>query len=125
MEVREIMSKAVVTDDKATLRDAARIMSDKNIGSLIVVVNNVIKGILTERDVMKNINKLDNKITSIMSKRVITIDAYSDVQEAVKIMTERRIKRIPVLKDKKLVGLISMTDLIAYSDVEESDFFLN
>ena len=68
MNVLEIMSKAVVVDDHISVRDAAKIMSDKNIGSLIVVKDNKIIGIVTERDVLKNIPKLSEKISFIMTK---------------------------------------------------------
>lgn len=125
MDVSEVMSKVVVIDDKVYVRDAVRIMSDKNIGSLIVISDGSIKGIITERDVLKNINKVNNKLSSIMSKRVITIEADADVKDAVKLMVQNKIKRIPVLDKGKLVGLVSVTDLIAYAEVDSDEFIFN
>lgn len=126
MEVGEIMSKAIIVDDKISVRDAAKIMSDKNIGSLIVVNSGMIKGIITERDVLKNLDKINNKITNVMTRKVLTIDVKSKVNEAVKIMKDNRIKRLPVLRGEKLIGLVSMTDIIAYtSEVDEEDFIIN
>ena len=126
MKVSEIMRKAVVVDSNIKVKEAAKIMSEKGIGSLIIFKDNKIKGILTERDVIKNISKSDSNIEKIMSKNVITIKFDSDVEEAVKLLKNNDIKRLPVVKDKKLVGIITITDIIANKSLEiEDDFFIN
>jgi len=68
MKVKEIMNKAVVVDHNISVREAAKIMSDRNIGSLIILKSSKIIGIITERDIMKNISSLSKGISSIMSK---------------------------------------------------------
>lgn len=122
MKISQIMSKAIVIDDNTSVKEAAKIMSDKNIGSLIIVKDNKIAGIVTERDVLKNISKLNSKVSAIMSKNVITIEKEGNIEEAAEIMAEKKIKKLPVIEDKKLVGLISATDIIAHSKNLNEDF---
>jgi CBS domain-containing protein len=125
MKILEIMSKAVIIDDTINLRQAAKIMSDKNIGSLIIVKSNKIKGILTERDIMKNINKLSSKVSAVMSKNVITISSNDEIENASELMGKNKIKRLPVMDDNKLAGIISITDLIAHSRNLNQDFLFD
>ncbi|MEA3329680.1 MAG: CBS domain-containing protein [Nanoarchaeota archaeon] len=128
MKISAIMRKAIVIDDHIKVRDAAKIMSKKDIGSLIVVKGNSIKGIITERDIMRNLSKLDLQISKVMTKDVKTIDSEDDVENASNIMVAEKIKKLPVLGDKKLVGVITMTDLLAHSSKFsefQEDFLIN
>ncbi|HLC74183.1 MAG TPA: CBS domain-containing protein [Candidatus Nanoarchaeia archaeon] len=128
MKVSQIMRKAVITDDTVSVKQAAKMMSSKGIGSLIIVKDNKIIGIVTEKDIVKNLDKIDFKLSSIMSKRVITIPQDAEVEKAAEIMKNNRIKRIPVMKDGKLVGLLSITDVIGHTGnehIDDGDFFLN
>lgn len=125
MKVSEIMNKAIVIDDKVSVREAAKIMSGKGIGSMIIVNGGDIKGILTERDILKNLDKINSKITSVMSRKVVCIDINEDVEDAVKKMANFGVKRLPVLRDKKLVGLISMTDIISRISDFDEEFMIN
>lgn len=123
MKVSKIMSKAVIIDDTISIKQAAKIMSDKNIGSLIIVKNNKINGIITERDILKNLSKLNSKVNSIMSKNVVIIDKDSNIEQAADVMADKKIKRLPVVEDNKLIGLISATDIIAHAKDFNEDFF--
>jgi CBS domain-containing protein len=125
MLIKEIMNKAVAIEQDISLKQAAKIMSDKNIGSLVVVKGKNISGILTEKDILKNISDLDKKIHSAMSKNVITINENVDIDEAAMLMSKNKIKRLPVLdhENGKLIGIITSTDLVAHSE-EISDEFL-
>ncbi len=125
MKVEEVMNKAVAVDHNITLKDAAKLMSDKNIGSLIAVKGDKILGILTERDIMNNISNLGAKISTVMARKVITIDREEDIDEAALLMTKNKIRRLPVVdNDKRLVGIITSTDLIAHSeDISEEFLF--
>ena len=82
MIIKEIMNKAIVVDHDISLKEAAKIMSDKNIGSLVVIKGENIYGIVTEHDIMTNANNLNKKISSIMSKNVLTINENEDIDEA-------------------------------------------
>ncbi len=125
MKINKVMNKAIVVEPGIKVRQAARIMSQKRIGSLIVMRKDKIVGIITERDVMKNVNKLDSKIDSIMSKNVICVDEGESIDNAAVLMSKYKIKRLPVLKDKKLVGIMTATDVIANSDSLNEDFFFD
>jgi CBS domain-containing protein len=128
MKVSEVMRKAVVIDENIKVKDAAKIMSLKKIGSLIVVKNDKIVGIITERDVMRNISNLKLKVKEVMSQKVITIDSEEEIEIAGKSFAENRIKRIPVMKNQKLVGIITITDAIGHLKNVSSlgeDFLIN
>jgi len=125
MRVDEVMNKAIVIDHDTSVKQAAKIMSGRNIGSLIVLKKNKITGILTERDVMKNISFLGKRITRVMSKSVVTVDHGESIDNAALVMTEKKIKRLPVLDNGKLVGIITATDIVANSDVLNEDFLFD
>jgi CBS domain-containing protein len=122
MKVNEVMNKAIAIDSDLSLKKVAKIMSDRNIGSLIVLSKDKIKGIVTERDIMKNISNINKKVSSIMSKSVITINHNETLDNAALIMAEHDIKRLPVTDGEKLVGIITATDIVANSDVLNEDF---
>ncbi len=126
MEVSQIMRKAMVIEDKITVKEAAMIMSKNDTGSLIIVQDNKIKGIITERDILKNISELGSSVSRIMNKRVVTISPNASVEDAKKIMLSNKIKKIPVVNGKKLVGIITITDVLAHAEgAEEDDFLFN
>jgi len=125
MKVKDIMNQAIAVDFDISLKEASNIMARKKIGSLIVMKDSKIAGIITESDVTSNTPALSKKVSEIMSKNVVTIDEEEDIDNAASIMAKNKIKRVPVLsKDKKLAGIITATDLIAHSDELNEDFFL-
>ena len=124
MKVKEVMNKAVVIDHDMSLKEAAVIMSNRNIGSLIVLKNNKIAGIITEKDIMSNISSLSKSVSSAMNKNVVTIEKNESLDNAAFLMTEKKIKRLPVTDKESLVGIITATDIIANSDILNEAFFL-
>jgi len=118
--VRDIMTKDIVTiDEGETALEAARIMSQKGISSLIVVKDEVPKGIITERDFIKKIcaKQLEIsqvKITSIMSRIRTVADPDTPIEVAVQRMANRGIRRLPIMQEGKVVGIITVTDLAIY-----------
>jgi CBS domain-containing protein len=115
MLVKAVMNKPVTAKDEISVRQAAKIMSNRGIGSLIIVKDKKIVGIITERDIMRNVAKLEGKVTGVMSKSVKTIGPDEDVNAAADTMSRYKIKRLPVVSDKKLVGIITATDVLAHS----------
>ena len=124
MKVKDIMNKAIVVDFDMPLKAAAKIMSQKNIGSLIVIKNKEIAGIITEKDITKNASNLDKKVSGVMSRNIITIEQDEDIDNAAILMTKNKVKHLPVMKDEELVGIISATDLIENSDELNEDFLI-
>jgi len=121
MKVKEIMNKAVVIDSDITIKKAAEIMSKMGIGSLVLLQKRRIKGIITERDIIKNVSSLNKKISSVMTKKIISITTDETLDQATNIMTSNKIKRLLVVDNRKLVGIITATDIIANSDVLNED----
>jgi len=116
MLVRNVMNRNVVTAKPDTpIKEAAAIMSKNRIGSLIVTDNDKIVGIVTERNIMDIIAEgiETNQITlaDIMKKDVITIDPSKTIEDAVDIMVENKIKKLPVVDGDKLIGIITASDI--------------
>ena len=118
MEVRDIMSTDVTTiSSHNTVLSAAKVMSENKISCLVVVDDNNVTGILTETDMLTPIaaQKTDFStilVADIMSSPVQTVQDELSVFEAGRIMEAESIKKLPVLKKNRLVGIITQTDLI-------------
>jgi len=125
MKVKDIMNKVVATENNISLREAAKIMSDKNIGSLVVLKDDNILGIITERDIVDNASSLEKKVTSVIKGKIITIDSDQSLDTAAIIMSKNKIKRLPVISKEKLVGIITATDLLANSEEIDADFLFD
>jgi len=125
MKIKDVMNKAIVIDHNISLKEAAKIMSDKNIGSLIAIKKGKVFGILTEHDVVSNILNLDRKVSSIMARKVMTIDQEEDINEAATFMAKNKIKRLPVVGKGELIGVITATDIIAHSEDISDDFLFD
>jgi len=119
MIVKQAMTKQVlVTNPNATVRDAAKVMSQHRVGCLVVMEDKKLVGIITELDIVSKVvaGDLDPKITTVqdvMTKQVHTIRSDQTLEEASHIMIEHKIKKLPVLEKDKLVGIITATDLIS------------
>ena len=115
LSVKDLMTKDITTIDlDKTVFDAAKLMSEKMLGCLVVMDGEGPVGIVTERDfVRKVVTKklpLDVEISEIMSKPLISIDPDSSIREAAKVMLKNKIRRLPVVKENKLVGIIVVSD---------------
>ena len=115
--VKDVMISDLTTLDVSTsIRDAAKLMDEKNIGCIIVIKNQLPVGILTERDFIKRIaakNKpLTASIEEVMSSPLIEIDPEETVWEAAQIMKVNNIHKLPVKKDNQIIGIVTTSDLI-------------
>jgi len=123
MLIKEIMKRPFVVEKDISLKEAAKIMKDRKIGSLIFVSDSKVKGIVTEGDLTRSFGKHE-RISQVMKPKVLTIEADETVDRAVEIMKENKIKRLPVLDHGKLVGIITSTEIIAnFEDLEEEFIF--
>ncbi|MBC7127496.1 MAG: CBS domain-containing protein [Candidatus Methanosuratincola petrocarbonis] len=117
-KVKELMTKDVVTINKEkTIVEAAQIIGDKGVGSLVITDNGNIVGVLTERDMItkciaKGCDPSKTKVSEIMSSPVVAIDPEADIIDAAKLMVSKMIRRLPVLDGGKLVGIITTYDLV-------------
>lgn len=118
--VRDIMTKDIVTiDEGETALEAARIMSQRGISSLIVVKDGVPKGIITERDFVKKVcakqlEASEIKIGTLMSRIRTVADPDTPIQVAVQRMANQGIRRLPIIQEGKVVGIVTVTDLARY-----------
>ena len=125
MKVKDLMGQPSIIEKDVNLVEAAKLMSSKGIGSLIFVLKNKAKGILTEGDLVKNFGK-HKKISGVMSKNMLSITPEETIDSALQIMNENKIKRLPVIDEKKrLVGIISIMHIASCVDKLEGEFILN
>jgi len=116
--VVEIMTQSPVTiRADATAKDAADLMRDREIGSLVVVETGKPMGIVTERDIVTKIAAPDKQpsrvlVRDIMTSPVVVVHPHEEVAEAAKLMSQRKIRRLPVVQEGKLVGMITENDII-------------
>jgi len=118
MIVRNVMQRKVVTaNPEVNLRQASKVMVDFHIGSLVILDKNQLVGMLTSSDILKSIaGGADPESTlagDVMSKKVVTIDPDKTIEDAVSLMLKNRIKKLPVTEGKKLVGIITTSDIIS------------
>ena len=117
LRAKDIMTKEVVTiEANKTVFEAAELISNRGIGCLIVVIKAFPVGIITERDIVRRIvakhSSLDSKVTEVMTKTLITVAPDTSLREAARVMSGNKIRRLPVLKDNKLVGIIVASDFV-------------
>lgn len=127
MAIREIMTRPVITaTSDLDVLTAARRMGSANVGSLIIVSDDKPVGILTERDLVKKIvaRALDPrsiKVGEVMNTPLVTISPDASLREAATLMIKNKVKRLPVISDEKLVGIITDTDLVSGSSLGLED----
>lgn len=111
--IEKIMSKNLIVLNDSNLEDIAKAMKRYDVGMVIINENNKIKGIITDRDIVTKIlaNK-DNKIKEYLTTNLVSIDINSDINEAIDLMKKHKIKRLLVKKNNKLVGVLSLSDLL-------------
>jgi CBS domain-containing protein len=118
--VRDIMNKHVVTISKdKTCLDAAKLLQEKDISFLVVTEGQNPVGILTEADFVRKMIPKDKiassiKISEIMSPKFRWVEPTTTIEDAVQKMQNNKIRRLVVLENEKLVGVITQTDLAAY-----------
>jgi CBS domain-containing protein len=101
----------------ATVLDALKLLAEKQIGSLVVMHGNKLAGIFSERDFARKVGITGRlpeavKVYEVMSENVTTVNPRQSVQECMELMTERRIRHLPVIEDGQLVGLVSIGDIV-------------
>jgi CBS domain-containing protein len=116
--VTKLSKRSCITiKENETLQKAALVLKDNNIGALPVVdKDNKLVGILSERDIARNIfdenfNK-NQKISNIMSTNVVTCTVDSSAFDLLKIMSDQKIRHIPIVDNNKLLGIISIGDVV-------------
>ena len=108
--------------------NALELMYDKNISAVLIIENDKPAGIFTERDyarkvVLKGKSSKETRIHEIMTKDLITVTPGNTIEEAMKIMTTKHIRHLPVMEESKLLGVISIGDVVKYI-IDEQQFII-
>jgi len=118
-EIGDYMSSPVISvGPDLTIQDAAQQMHDKNVGSVLVKINDKYVGVLTETDlsrkvIAKKLNPETTKVSSVMTQPILTMDRYLPVKEAEEFMKKKNIRHLAVTEENEIVGVLSVKDLVA------------
>src|SRR5208283_2819953 len=116
MTLKELLqakpSKMVTCRTTCLVSDAVTVMDGHNVGSILILdENDKLAGIFTERDIMhcfaKNISLREEKIVNIMTPNPITLEASEDISVAIRVMSEKKIRHLPVMENGNLLGVVS------------------
>lgn len=117
MDMKNIMTKVVTTiTPEDTVERAAQMMKEHNVGSIPVCRGEEVVGIITDRDITlrssaQGQNVRQQKVSEIMSSNPVTGTPNMDVHEAARLMSERQIRRLPIVDNNKVVGIVALGDL--------------
>lgn len=117
MMIENLMTRSVITlPSHASVYEAVKLMNENKIGCLVIVYNGEIVGILTERDLLERVLQKcrDPKeiwVSQIMTKHVIVGKPNMELSEATRIMFENGVRKLPIIKGKNLVGIVTLTDI--------------
>jgi len=117
MKVEEAMVNNVITLQRdVSAYDAVKLMNENRIGCLVVLQNGHVVGILTERDMLERVlekckNPKETKVSEIMTRQVIVGKPDMQLSEAMELMFEKKVKKLPIVEGNRLVGLVTLTDI--------------
>ena len=120
LKVEDVMVRDVVTiDENSTVKEAADVMNKFEIGCLIAISKKKAVGIVTERDLLKRVvaeskDVGKTRVKDVMTSPLVVVESSMDLDEAVKLMFQMKIKKLPVVDEKRLVGLVSLTDIARF-----------
>lgn len=102
---------------EATVYQALQLMAEKNVGALMVLDGETLVGILSERDyarqvILKGKSSMDTPVKAIMTANVVVIEPDERVESCMSLMTKKRIRHLPVVQDERVIGMISIGDVV-------------
>ena len=107
----------ISVEPDCTINDVARLLAERRIGAVLVMEGDKLVGVLSERDIVRGVaisgsSILKDSVACLMTKNVITCSQHQHVNEALAMMTHRKIRHLPVIEEGELLGLISIGDLV-------------
>jgi len=116
-KIKDVMSPLTLSlESTATASDAAKIMETRNLEAVVVIENKKLVGIITDRDYTIKLGShaypIDTPINRLMSYPLISIDQNAEISVARNLMEKNKIKRLPVVSDNIVLGIVTMSDLI-------------
>jgi CBS domain-containing protein len=131
--IRDVLKKKgdsvfTITAD-ATVYKALELMASENVGALLVMDGEQLIGTISERDyarkvILEGLSSLNTAVQKIMLTKVLYITPDKSVEEGLALMSEKRCRHLPVLEDKKIVGMVSIGDLVQ-AQIADKDFMIN
>jgi CBS domain-containing protein len=117
MTIADVMTKSVISVDASlTINEAAKMMEDAKVGAVIVMENNTPVGIVTDRDfaikVVAHAYNITTPVKQIMSSPLFSINSDESVRTAADLMHDRGIRKLPVIDNEKIIGIITATDIV-------------
>jgi len=117
------------TSPKASVFDVLQKMAEKNIGALVVLDGDELVGVVSERDYARKVilqgkASMETPVGEIMTEEVVTVTPQNTIEEAMAIMTEKRFRHLPVIEDNKVIGVISIGDLVV-SIIKNQEFMIS
>lgn len=117
----DIMTRELTTvDSQATLKEVATLMREQDIGNVLIMEGETLRGIITDRDIVVRAvaygHDFGTPASDYATGGVFTLDASTDVREAAQVMGERQLRRLPVTEGGKVVGIVSLGDLAVRAD---------
>ncbi|MGW8313641.1 MAG: CBS domain-containing protein [Desulfuromonadales bacterium] len=114
---------------EATVYSALELMAAKNVGALLVMRDQQVVGILSERDYARKVilegrSSLNTAVEKIMSSKVLYVTPSMSVEEGLAVMSDKRCRHLPVVQDKELVGMVSIGDLVK-AQVADKNFMIS
>lgn len=115
--IRRKGSRVFSVKPDATVLEALKLMADQNIGAVLVMTGEQVKGILSERDCVRKVdlvgkNSKDTRVSEIMTGDVLYLEAGQSLEECMAVMIDKNIRHLPVYENGKLLGLISVRDVL-------------
>ncbi len=129
MEVKEMMSRPIITEDGDTIvTKIAEDMDELGVGSVVITSEGKPAGIITERDIALKVLLKDRRASEVKAKEImafplVTIEPETSVDEACKLAARKRIKRLPVVENGMLVGIVSIRDLLTRKPEYVREFY--
>ena len=118
-------SDVLKIDASATVFEALEKIVERNVGSILVTEGGEVVGIMTERDYLRKIavqgrTSRDTRVSEIMSSPLVYVTPETPLEETMAIMTDRRIRHLPVVENNDVVGILSIGDVVKYQSREQS-----
>ena len=117
MTIADVMTKSVISvDASVTINEASKMMEDAKVGAIVVIENNIPIGIVTDRDftvkVVAHAYNITTSIKQIMSAPLLSVNSNESIRFAVELMHEYKVRKLPVIDNEQVVGMITATDIV-------------
>jgi len=118
--IKDIMTYKIISGNiDSSFKDISILMKENNIGFIPIKENNKYIGVITDRDVclaIQNINNVNDSIKSYITNNIIYIDINNDISDALKVMSNNKVKRLLVKEKDNIIGILSLSDILNYTN---------